>query len=300
MIMKKILIYTLTALSAAAALASCNKNDYPVFDDKNAFVAFDETEVSADEDYSKNGDTLRVAVTLASVAGLEETVKFEISEPSTKAAKAGVNYELLTTSGTLSFDAEHRTAYIEFKTIYFDEYTGDLSFKIKIFGNDEISSGSEDECTVTIVDIDHPLTFMLGTYTVSGEDNWDGDTHWTMTISKDADDVNKVRIRNLANFDNAKIIAYGVVSDDKTKLTIPFGQEFEASSDGKSKLPLWGLTDQGQLNKTGSLNVKIITEGSAVSLDFGKEFGFAIPAIKDGAPAGYYSIIWPGITAVKN
>ena len=159
--MKKILIYTLTALSAAAALASCNKNDYPVFDDKNAFVAFDETEVSANEDYSKNGDTLRVAVTLASVAGLEETVKFEISEPSTQAAKAGVNYELLTTSGTLSFDANHRTAYIEFLTKYDGIYTGDLSFTIKVYGNDEIASGSEDECKVTIADIDHPLSSIL-------------------------------------------------------------------------------------------------------------------------------------------
>ncbi len=298
--MKKILTYTLTVLAAVAALASCDKNDYPVFDDKNAFVAFDETSVSVDEDYSNDGKVIRIPVTLASVAGLQETVKFEVIEPETKAAKAGVNYELVTTSGTLSFDAEHRTAYIEFKTIYFDEYTGDLKFSIKVYGNDNVATGSEDECTVTIGDIDHPLSFMLGTYTVTGEDNWDGVTSWTMTISKDESDEHKVWIRNLANYNNAKVIAYGIVSDDHTKLNIPFGQEFEASYDGVSKLPLWGVTAEGKLTDTGSVDVNIVTDGSKVTLDFGQDYGFAIPAISGGSPAGYFAIIWPGVTAVKN
>ncbi len=299
MIMKKILIYTLTALSAAAALASCNKNDYPVFDDKNAFVAFDETEVSANEDYSKNGDTLRVAVTLASVAGLEETVKFEISEPSTKAAKAGVNYELLTTSGTLSFDANHRTAYIEFLTKYDGVYTGDLSFTIKVYGNDEIASGSEDECKVTIGDIDHPLSSILGTYKMSGESYWYGNMSWAMTTYKDADDDHKIWFDNLmgnTNWSGSDTRYYGTVDQDLTTITIPFGQDSEYLYRGTTPITLYGIDSELDAYDTGSVQVKIINENGAITLDFGKEYGFWFRI----SGIGNIAIYLPGMSAVKN
>ena len=300
MIMKKILIYTLTALSAAAALASCNKNDYPVFDDKNAFVAFDETEVSASEDYSKNGDTLRVAVTLASVAGLEETVKFEISEPSTKAAKAGVNYELLTTSGTLSFDANHRTAYIEFLTKYDGIYTGDLSFTIKVYGNDEIASGSEDECKVTITDIDHPLSSILGAYTATGRSYWDKvNTSWTLTLIKDTEDDHKVWFDNLfatSGWAMKTTRYYGTVDQDLTTITLPFGQESEYKYKGTDPLTMIGIDTDYHSHDTGSLQIKIVSEDGNISLDFGKEYGLWFYFEN----YGNFEILVPGITAVKN
>lgn len=300
--MKKIFRYIASALSVAVALAACDKNDYPVFNDKDAFVAFDEVEVSVSEKYSeeKEGAVVKVPVTLASVAGLEETLKFEIVSPETKAAKDGVNYTLITTSGTLSFNAENRTQYIEFTTIYDGVYTGDLKFTIVIYGNDNISAGSENECTVTITDEDHPLGFMLGTYTATGEDNWDGVTSWTMTLTKDEKDDHKVWIRNIANWNNSQVIAYGNVSEDFSTLNIPFGQEFERKYDGVTPSPLWGLTPEAAFVKTGSVDVKIITSGSKVSLDFGEEYGFVIPAMSSGSVAGYYCIIWPGITAEKN
>ncbi len=300
--MKKIFRYMASALSVAVALVACDKNDYPVFNDKDAFVAFDEVEVSVSEKYTEKNDeaVVKVPVTLASVAGLEETLKFEIVSPKEKAAKEGENYALVTTSGTLSFNAENRTQYIEFTTIYDGVYTGDLKFTIVIYGNDNIAVGSENECTVTITDEDHPLGFMLGDYTVTGEDNWDGVTSWTMTLTKDEKDDHKVWIKNLANWSNSQVIAYGNVSEDFSTLNIPFGQEFERKYDGVTPSPLWGLTPDGYFAKSGSVDVKIITSGSRVSLDFGTEYGFVIPAMSDGSPAGYYCIVWPGITAEKN
>ena len=281
-------------------LASCDKNEPNVFDDKDAFVAFDAVSVTYNEDYSKDGATFKIPVTLASVKGLEETVKFEIVTPEKKAAAAGVNYELVTTTGVLSFDAEHRTQYIEFKTIADGEYTGDLKFSVKLLPSETLPVGSEDECVVTISDIDHPLTFMLGAYTATGVHFFSGaNLSWTMTFFKDSEDDHKVWIDNIfanANWAGDDTMFYGIVSDDNTTLTIPFGQESEYKYGGTTPVTLLGLTSEGKGSDSGSLEASILVDGSKVTIDFGTEWGFW--ANIEGA--GYIGVVAPGITAEKN
>ena len=280
-------------------LASCDKNEPNVFDDKDAFVAFDAVSVTYNEDYSKDGATFKIPVTLASVKGLEETVKFELVTPEKKAAVAGVNYELVTTTGVLSFDAEHRTQYIEFKTIADGEYVGDLKFSVKLLPSETLRVGSESECTVTICDIDHPLTFMLGAYTATGVNYWKGPTTWTMTLYKDADDDHKVWIDNLFQVDGwaaEDTRYYGIVSDDNTTLNIPFGQTSEYIYSGTGKpITLLGF-DGSNGYDTGSVDVQIIVNGNNVTLDFGTEWGIWVWI--EGA--GNLNIVNPGITAEKN
>lgn len=279
-------------------LASCDKNEPNVFDDKDAFVAFDAVSVSYNEDYSNEGATFKIPVTLASVKGLEETVKFEIVTPEQKAAVAGVNYELVTTTGVLSFDAENRTQYIEFKTMPDGEYTGDLKFSVKLLPSETLAVGAESECTVTISDIDHPLTFMLGAYTATGVNFWNGPTTWTMTLYKDAEDDHKVWIDNL--FEKASWAAedtryYGIVSDDNTTLNIPFGQTTEYTYSNGKPVTLLGF-DGSNGYDTGSVDVKIVVDGAKVTLDFGTEWGIWVWI--EGA--GNLNIVNPGITAEKN
>jgi hypothetical protein len=297
--MKLNIKYLSFLLAGAAMLASCDKNEPNVFDDKDAFVAFDAVSVSYDEDYSNEGATFKIPVTLASVKGLEETVKFEIVTPEQKAAVAGVNYELVTTTGVLSFDAEHRTQYIEFKTMPDGEYTGDLKFSVKLLESETLAVGSESECTVTICDIDHPLTFMLGSYTATGVNYWNGHVTWTMTFYKDAEDDHKVWIDNLFQMDNwaaEDTRYYGIVSDDNTTLNIPFGQtsEYIYGATG-TPLTLLGFNGEGGYD-TGSVDVNIIVDGAKVTLDFGTEWGFWV-WIEN---AGNLNIVNPGITAEKN
>lgn len=298
--MKLNIKYLSFLLAGAVALASCDKNEPNVFDDKDAFVAFDAVSVTYAEDYSKDGATFKIPVTLASLKGLEETVKFEVVTPEEKGAVAGVNFELLTTTGVLSFDAENRTQYIEFKTMTDGEYTGDLEFSVKLLPSETLPVGSESECTVIISDIDHPLTFMLGAYSATGV-HFVKETSlaWTMTIYKDSEDDHKVWIDNI--FANDGWAAedtryYGIVSDDNTTLNIPFGQESEYKYGGTTPVTLLGLTAEGNGFDTGSVDVKIIVDGANVTLDFGKEWGFW--ANIDGV--GYIGVVAPGITAVKN
>lgn len=297
--MKLNIKYLSFLLAGAVALASCDKNEPNVFDDKDAFVAFDAVSVTYAEDYSKDGATFKIPVTLASVKGLEETVKFEVSSPEEKGAVEGVNYELLSTTGVLSFNAENRTQYIEFKTKTDGEYTGDLKFIVKLLPSETLPVGSESECTVTISDIDHPLTFILGDFTASGTDYWDGPASWTITIHKDATDDHKVWIDNLFNnpgWIDPRCRFYGVVNDEKTTITIPFGQEAEYKYSNGMPLILLGLDNDLYGHDTGSVDVSISVDGANVSLDFGDEYGFWTQ-IKD---TGNIGIILPGITAVKN
>ena len=296
--MKLNIKYLSFLLAGAVALASCDKNEPNVFDDKDAFVAFDAVSVTYAEDYSKDGATFKIPVTLASVKGLEETVKFEVVTPEEKGAVADVNYKLLSTTGVLSFDAEHRTQYIEFETMTDGEYTGDLKFIVKLLPTETLPVGSESECTVTISDIDHPLTFMLGSYTATGVNYWNGPTTWTMTFYKDAEDDHKVWIDNLFEMESwaaDDTRYYGIVSDDHTTLNIPFGQESEYKYSNGKPVTLLGF-DGASGYDTGSVDAKIIIDGAKVTIDFGTEWGFWV-WIED---AGNLNIVNPGITAVKN
>lgn len=292
--MKSLYTYIGAVLAAASILASCDKNEPSKFNDKDAFVAFDKTSLTLSEG---SEDVLKIPVTLASVAGLEETIKFEIKEPEKKAAKQGVNLEVLTKSGTLSFNAENRTRYIEVKAIPDGEYTGDLQFSIVINGTESIKVGSENTCTVTVTDSDHPLGFMLGEYTATGVNQWNGPCTWTMTFFKDADDDHKVWIDNLFQNDSwagEDTRYYGIVSEDFTTLNIPFGQESEYKYSNGKPITLLGFDGENGYD-TGSVDVAITRDGDKVSLDFGTEWGVWVWI--EGA--GNLNIVKPGITAVK-
>ena len=293
--MKSLYTYIGAVLAAASILASCDKNEPSKFNDKDAFVAFDKTSLTLSEG---SEDVLKIPVTLASVAGLEETIKFEVKEPEKKAAKQGVNFELLTKSGTLSFNAENRTRYIEVKAIPDGEYTGDLQFSVVIYGTETIKLGSENTCTVTLNDVDHPLGFMLGAYTATGVSYFNGPSTWTMTFFKDADDDHKVWIDNLFqndSFAGADTRYYGIVNEDLTSLNIPFGQESEYKYANGNPITLLGF-DGEYGHDTSSVDVAIVQDGDKVTLDFGTEWGFWVK-IKD---AGDLNVIYPGIKAVKN
>lgn len=292
--MKSLYTYIGAVLAAASILASCDKNEPSKFNDKDAFVAFDKTSLTLSEG---SEDVLRIPVTLASVAGLEETIKFEVKEPEKKAAKQGVNFELLTKSGTLSFNAENRTRYIEVKAIPDGEYTGDLQFSVVIYGTESIKAGSENTCTVTVADSDHPLGFMLGEYTATGVNYWDGPCTWTMAFFKDADDDHKVWIDNLFqndSFAGADTRYYGIVNEDLTSLNIPFGQESEYKYSNGNPITLLGFDGKNGY-ETGSVDVAIVRDGDKVSLDFGTEWGVWV--VIEGA--GNLNIVSPGIKAVK-
>lgn len=301
--MKKILIYTALFAGLFAAV-SCDKNQPPVFDDANAFVAFDKASFSIDEaiidedgNIQPQTKTLRLPVTLGSVKGLTETVKFTVIDGT---AKAGVNFNLLTTSGTLSFDAQNRTRYIEFEILYFDEYTGDLKFTVELTPTDNVAVGLASKCTVTVCDVDHPLSDLLGTYIATTPLGYKGVTSWPITLYKDEDDDHMVWFFNLwgnagwADFDT---MFYGNVDETLSTIVIPYGQTSEYKYGGETPVTLYWQDADGNGDKSGSNTVTIVKDdnGKIIGLDFDENYGFY--ALLEGL--GHVGYVFPHITAVK-
>ena len=84
--MKKFFTYIAILTAGLVAAVSCDKNLPPVFDDANAFVAFDRPSLSVEEAVVKpNGtivpytatQTVKVPVTLGSLKGISETQLIE-------------------------------------------------------------------------------------------------------------------------------------------------------------------------------------------------------------------------------
>lgn len=269
--MKKLFSYITIVLAAALALTSCDKNLPPIFDDATmAFVAFDETTVYVDEAVVNPDQTIsqtaniRIPVTLASVAGLSETVTFTVEDGT---AVSGTNFKLVNPSASLSFDKDNRTQYIEFEILYFDQFTGDLNFMVALDEPANINLGYNSECTIVIGDIDHPLSNLLGTYVGTVYSQWEEDYYdWKITLTKDENDVSMVWISNwdpfFASYGYPSSI-YGIVNSDKTQITIPSRQEHVSAYDtaivGFDTVDPWDATTDADIviliNEDGTLTV---------------------------------------------
>lgn len=284
--MKK--IFLLLNIFALCILASCDKNEFAKFNDEDAFVAFGKASYAIKED----GATLTIPVTLGSVAGIETSVTVSGVDGT---AVNGVDYSIKN-GGVLNFNAQTRTANVEVEIINrAGEYTGDLNFTLQFSNLGSVKAGAQATTNIIIQDNDHPLSFILGDYTVNAVGYWDGPMSWTMTIKKDASDETKVWFYNIFGLDGwaaDDTMFYGVVSADKNTITIPLGQTSEYTYSNGKPLTLLGF-DGANGYDTGNIICTISNDGN--NLDFGTEFGIWI-WIED---AGNLQIINSGITAVK-
>lgn len=232
------------AALAAVALASCN-NDQPEFNDKDAFVSFTDTKASIDE----NKATLEIPVQLSSLKGKEGSVDFEITADKTAPAVEGTNYTVANATRTLTFTKESNVQNIKLNIVDLaGTFTGDLRLNIKLKNAQGVNLGAESSFDVTIVDLDHPLAFMLGTFRASGESNFNGATTWNVEIKKDDSDVNKVWIYNILPAGTSdKYPVYGTVNEDKTELRIPVGQNTKKTSSQYGWLYAFGGIEGGSL-----------------------------------------------------
>lgn len=293
--MKKILLYTSILALGALAVVSCNLNSYPVFDDNDAFVAFDATGYQFNEPEAGLTDTVDVYVTLASVAGLSSTVSYEAVDST---AIAGVDYELLDANGVLNFDSENRTQAIRviLKSPNAGTYTGNKVFTLRFKSTGSVNAGSESSCLVTIADIDHPLNPILGSYAMSGTSYFNGPVTWTMTLERDDSDVSIVWISGIVDSQTIGGF-YGTVTmaeDGVTPqtITIPLGQQ---STETTSTCLLYGIDAQGvNIADSGNITVDITNGGANIAFP---TLGPALCA--DPSAGSYYGIILAGCTGVK-
>lgn len=147
-------------IAGVAALASCAK--YGTYT-TTPYVALDAVSYSVAE--SVNGTELVIPVHLYNHAGAC-TVTYTVTEVS---AQNGVDFTPLDNSGVLNFAAGTDSLAIKFNvTGQPGTFTGNLAFRVKLeSATNDVRIGASSACTVTVADLDHPLTDLFGTYTYS-------------------------------------------------------------------------------------------------------------------------------------
>ena len=191
--MKKIYLI-FTVIFSLVLLASCDGlNTVPVFDDADSFASITVGSKGINED----GGQLSIPVQIASTNPIKTTVAYEIVE---ETAKKGKDFKDTNTSGVLTFSGGEKGPRVQ--NIVIDvinragEYTGDVTFSIKLVSATGINIGAENSCKVTIYDLDHPLADILGTYSVTCTDV-SGPASFTLELLKDPKDVEIVWCNHL-------------------------------------------------------------------------------------------------------
>lgn len=271
------------------SFASCDINEYPKFDNANAFVAIQQTSASI----SETGEELSIPVMLTSLGGMNGSVDFEITPDEQKGAVEGTHYTILNDSKTLNFTADAATQYIKFKIIDNDVFGGDVKMTITLKNAQGVQLGASKTCVVTIEDNEHPLAFILGTMTAIGYDYFsDGaEEEWTATFEKDPADLTKVWIYNICS-GGCSLPVYGIVNEEKTEIRIPVGQATANTS--SYDVILEGFRDNGETDiENGDCIIGKISEDGTITI----EDWFGAHAYNAGTTtsAGWYAIEMGGI-----
>lgn len=298
---KNIYKFLLAGIALAATVASCDLNKVPEFDEADAFAAFTSVSYSIDE----NKGQLSIPVTIASINPIATVVSYKVIDGDGESgAKAGIDYKVVDDgSSVLTFDGTVRTQNIVIDIIRrTDEsgstavFTGDLTFKVVLESAGSINLGADNECTVTIVDLDHPLSDVLGTYTATSNDG----TSWTLTMLKDAEDQSMVWIDGIVPYaagQGEDYYIYATVSSDHKTISIPNGQVFTAMYSSYYQVYL-GF-DGDYIYGSGTTDLKLQDDGTWYT-----EGGFYLGALTDpndlNSLAGYLDMVYPGITLTKN
>jgi hypothetical protein len=290
--MRKIL--SLLTIALLVVFASCDKlNETPAFSESNAFVAFDKAALSVNETTA----TLSIPVTLASIKGISTTVTYTVIDGT---AVQGTNFTMADATATLTFDADNRTQNIVVNvTDKPGVFTGDLKFTIQLSDAGTVKPNAENICTVTIVDKDHPLAAILGTWNATGTSYFNGSETWEMEFTKDASDVSIVWISNFVKGGSSELI-YGVVNPAQTEIKIPVYQVIATSS----TYPLirlegyYGPDGATDIPQGGFITVEIAADKSSMAIM--DEIGSHV--WKDAAgtsSAGWYNIFQADIVLVR-
>lgn len=231
----KTIIKLFSAVAALSALVSCSiKEDY----NNVAFASVDYDSKKVEE--TTDGTTVTLPVHVYNVNS-DCTVAYDVVDIT---AKQGVDYTV-SGNGVLNFPAGTEVQNIEINIKGQPGlYTGDTKFQIVLkSATNNVTIGSYNSCTFAIVDKDHPLISLFGTYTYKSL-QLDKDTHsptyfgWTtMNISQYEGDPTKVWIDKLfvlqlwygSYLTPGVGKCYANVSSDLKTISIPVPQNFNTS-----------------------------------------------------------------------
>lgn len=283
-------VYRILAIAAISAFfASCDKTD-PYkgangVEDVNPFVTFD---VKSSYSVSEAAGSFQIPVRLVNPKG--EAFSVTISGVDGDAIN-GINYSIAEPeTGVISFSATDTLKFVTINLTQVPGYNdpGYLKFSVAIdAATNGVGIGAFSKVPVTITDADHPLADILGNWTGSGVDYWDGSVTWTMSLLSVEGDVTSVRVVGLTPsfegaYDVEKGMDYSFVvpvegEEGERVITIPFGTPYKTMVSGNTAT-LWGF-DGSYVYSSGDLVLVQQADGSFLPEDgWGIGIGYSTPS----------------------
>lgn len=222
MYMKNI-VKAFVAFAGIAGLAACAK---PAQFNNPPFVIMEVSSATVEE--STEAKTIQIPV-LAYGVKEECTVTYAVEAGT---AKEGVDFSLSDASGVLKISPASESQSISVVvTGQPGVYTGNTQFKVKLVSaSNGVVLGASSTCTVTVKDLDHPLSAILGEYVADGTDVFGKEIAWPVSVTPDEKNIHKVWLKNVIalpyyNDLDWDMSVYGIVSDDLKTITIPYLQQ---------------------------------------------------------------------------
>lgn len=222
--------YILGLLSGIVLLAACDDNKTPYLNLEDASLYFDTDQNRFVPSVSENNKILKVPVILASIPGtypLSVTVATDIASIENP-AREGTDFYLK--KKEIVFEEGYGTKYIEVRTIdnagknparQFDLVIASTSYPLK--------HHTEDRIRITILDDEHPLKELFGTYSATGLEVFENKVYtFNMQMFADSEDESMVRIKGFPDCPN-KEVKIRIDLDNKI-CSIPANQEIDVNT----------------------------------------------------------------------
>lgn len=291
----KRLVKIFAVVSVFASLVACQKYaDYNLV----PFTSLDTDGMKV----SENADGVTVSLPVHLYNASEGcSVAYDIVDIT---AKQGLDYTVVDGSGVLNFNAGETSKDITFRIVgQPGTYTGNTKFNVVLkSATNDVTLGSINTCTVTIADLDHPLTALFGTYEYKSyqlyTDGSLGYYKWsTMTISPDEEETFKVWLDKVFLIqllyptylagDGGKL--YANVTPDMKTITIPVPQDFYTNGENlfgeEGEWYVFKCDGLDFTTKSGVITFTLQDDGSYVSYD---DFGLNTYEYQETAPGDWY------------
>lgn len=281
--------YTLATLALAGLFASCDRT--AEFKSEK-FISVDNTSYTVTE--------VAGEVTIpVHVYNADSEVNVSVTIiPGT--AEEGTDYEVTTpASGVLAFAPGETTKEVKVAIkAHEGVYTGNKNFAVQVASaTDGVVVGNLNTAVVTVTDLDHPLSSILGEYVATGLcASAGGQASWAVTFAANDESISKVNVINLSWFDETLV---GDVSEDLTTITIPYGQMYIASG---YYTMFCGWSAGGYYSPSGNLILTKTDAGWVQSSDLDtadRQWGIGCLATDNGTPLGWLDYMYPGLVLTK-
>lgn len=304
--MNKNIVKIIAVAAGAVSILACNKvSTYT----PAPYAVIDSRSIEVEE--SEAGKLIQIPVYVYNRDG-ECSVTYTFEEGS---AKNGKHFTPANTSGVLNFPAGTDTLAIEVKVIGEPgTYTGNQDFTVKLKdATNEVAIAPLNACKVVIKDLDHPLSALFGTYTISGLTITDaekgslGYPKWDLTLSAVEGEPDKILADNLTPF----AAAYGSYLDDLSVVgTVSKDMKtivFSTPQTSKSTATPWGLNENFVFYAHEGTSGGYIAEPAKVTFTYDEAskawttndcYGFSTPSdIKEYTVFTNYTVVFSTFNA---